>query len=73
MLCNKTFFFIAVKGFKALGNQLTADKLKQVNLLEPLPYEIPAEIILEEIEVRGETNVDGSDIQLDGDGQVVLF
>jgi topoisomerase-4 subunit A len=25
--------FIAVKGFKAQGNQLTADKLKQVNLL----------------------------------------
>jgi topoisomerase-4 subunit A len=27
--------FIAVKGFKAMGNQLTTDKLKQVNLLEP--------------------------------------
>jgi topoisomerase-4 subunit A len=24
--------FIAVKGFKAMGNQLTTDKLKQVNL-----------------------------------------
>ncbi|MBW4360105.1 DNA gyrase/topoisomerase IV subunit A [Flavobacterium taihuense] len=65
--------FIAVKGFKALGNQLTTDKLKQVNLLEPLPYEIPEEIIPEEIEVQGETNGDDADIQLDDDGQVVLF
>jgi topoisomerase-4 subunit A len=31
--------FIAVKGIKAIGNQLTTDKLKQVNLLESLPYE----------------------------------
>ncbi|WP_264564969.1 DNA gyrase/topoisomerase IV subunit A [Flavobacterium sp. N3904] len=65
--------FIAVKGFKALGNQLTTDKLKQVNLLEPLPYEAPEEIIPEEIEVQGETNADDTDIQLDDDGQVVLF
>ncbi|WP_268846022.1 DNA gyrase/topoisomerase IV subunit A [Flavobacterium aestivum] len=65
--------FIAVKGFKALGNQLTTDKLKQVNLLEPLPYEIPEEIIPEELEVQGETNEDGADIHLDDDGQVVLF
>jgi len=30
--------FISVKGIKALGNQLTEDKIKQVNRLEPLPY-----------------------------------
>ena len=67
--------FIAVKGFKALGNQLTTDKLKQVNLLEPLPYEEPEEIIPEELEVEGETNVEISDenIQLDEDGQITLF
>lgn len=65
--------FIAVKGFKALGNQLTTDKLKQVNLLEPLPYEAPEEIVPEEIEIQGETNADDADIQLDDDGQVVLF
>jgi topoisomerase-4 subunit A len=41
--------FIAVKGFKAQGNQLTADKLKQVNLLESLPYEEPVEEIPEPI------------------------
>ncbi|WP_291099681.1 MULTISPECIES: DNA gyrase/topoisomerase IV subunit A [unclassified Flavobacterium] len=67
--------FIAVKGLKALGNQLTTDKLKQVNLLEPLPYEEPEEVIPEEMEVEGETEVEipDEDIQLDEDGQVTLF
>ncbi|WP_298224935.1 DNA gyrase/topoisomerase IV subunit A [Flavobacterium sp.] len=66
--------FITVKGFKALGNQLTTDKLKQVNLLEPLPYEAPEEV-LETIEVIGETQPDiaDEDIQLDDDGQITLF
>ena len=64
--------FIAVKGFKALGNQLTTDKLKQVNLLEPLPYEIPVEVIPEDLEVLGDTNVDDSEIQLEDDGQITL-
>ncbi|MBM0655237.1 DNA gyrase/topoisomerase IV subunit A [Capnocytophaga genosp. AHN8471] len=31
--------FISVKGIKALGNQLTTDKVKTVNTLESLPYE----------------------------------
>jgi len=43
--------FIAIKGIKAQGNQLTVDKIKQVNLLVPLPYEEPEEITSEEIEV----------------------
>ncbi len=64
--------FIALKGFKALGNQLTTDKLKQVNLLDPLPYEIPAEIIPEELEVKGETDLDDANIQLDDDGQITM-
>ncbi|GLB49676.1 DNA gyrase/topoisomerase IV subunit A [Neptunitalea lumnitzerae] len=33
--------FIAVKGIKALGNQLTADKIKNIHMLDPLPYEVP--------------------------------
>jgi topoisomerase-4 subunit A len=65
--------FIAVKGFKALGNQLTTDKLKQVNLLEPLPYDEPAEIVPEELEVEGDTAVSDEDIQSDEDGQITLF
>ncbi|WP_010134001.1 DNA gyrase/topoisomerase IV subunit A [Ochrovirga pacifica] len=35
--------FIAVKGIKALGNLLTEERIKQVNRLEPLPYELPEE------------------------------
>ncbi|WP_299781073.1 DNA gyrase/topoisomerase IV subunit A [uncultured Formosa sp.] len=35
--------FISVKGIKALGNQLTTDKVKQINLLESLPYEVEEE------------------------------
>ena len=66
--------FIALKGLKALGNQLTTDKLKQINLLESLPFEIPEEIIPEDIEVKGETQVDGNgDVQLGEDGQATLF
>ncbi|MDX6188243.1 DNA gyrase/topoisomerase IV subunit A [Flavobacterium sp. Fl-318] len=62
--------FIAVKGFKALGNQLTTDKLKQVNLLEPLPYEEPVE---EVVERKVSYNDDGSvETELDDDGQIGL-
>lgn len=49
--------FIAIKGIKALGNQLTADKIKQVNLLEPLPYEAP---VVNEVEVNEEEIFDNS-------------
>lgn len=63
--------FITVKGFKALGNQLTTDKLKQINLLEPLPYKVVAE----ELEVEGETEVriDNENNSLDEEGQIALF
>jgi len=65
--------FIAVKGLKALGNQLTTDKLKQINLLEPLPYEEPEEVIPEESEVAIDNEISEEDIQSDGDGQITLF
>ncbi|WP_250435914.1 DNA gyrase/topoisomerase IV subunit A [Hanstruepera flava] len=49
--------FIAIKGIGALGNQLTKEKINQVSLLEPLPYEAPEEIHAEDIEVVDETEV----------------
>lgn len=49
--------FIAIKGVKALGNQLTTDKVKQINPLEPLPYEAEEEVATEDIEVGDEDNV----------------
>ncbi|MXO05605.1 DNA gyrase/topoisomerase IV subunit A [Flavobacterium sp. HBTb2-11-1] len=61
--------FIAVKGFKALGNQLTTDKLRQVNLLEPLPYEEPAEEVPERPEIPEDDPVE---TELDDDGQIGL-
>ncbi|MBF6607525.1 MAG: DNA gyrase/topoisomerase IV subunit A [Flavobacterium sp.] len=65
--------FISVKGFKALGNQLTSEKLKQVNLLDPLPYEIPEEVIPEEMEVAGSTEIDPDEpLQIDDEGQITL-
>ncbi len=55
--------FIAVKGIKALGNTLTPSKVNTVNLLDPIPYESPEEIHVEEIEVvdEKETNNDTSE------------
>ncbi|MEP6260542.1 MAG: DNA gyrase/topoisomerase IV subunit A [Gillisia sp.] len=52
--------FISVKGIKALGNQLTTEKLKHVNLLDPVPYQ-PIEIPKESIEVLDEETVIGDD------------
>lgn len=65
--------FITVKGFKALGNQLTTDKLKQINLLESLPYEAPEEAEPEETMATSD-EIDAPDIptELDDDGQITL-
>jgi topoisomerase-4 subunit A len=52
---------------------LTADKLKQVNLLEPLPFEEPEEVQPEQMEETDETTI-SEDIQTetDDDGQITL-
>ncbi|MAD98458.1 MAG: DNA topoisomerase IV [Flavobacteriaceae bacterium] len=50
--------FIAIKGIKALGNQLTTEKIKTVDLLDPLPYEPPVEESVEEVEVVDEEVVE---------------
>jgi len=42
--------FIAIKGIKAVGNQLSKEKIKQINLLDPLPYEEPEVNSVEVIE-----------------------
>ena len=56
---------IAVKGIKAQGNQLTTDKIKQVNLLDSLPYEEPEELTSEEIEVVEEEVVSDETLPLE--------
>lgn len=86
--------FISIKGLNALGNQLTKDKINQVSLLDPLPYEAPKEVHADEIEVVDEETVlndsnlpnntkaepktksstkDDDDLDIDDQGQVVLF
>ncbi|RXG24109.1 DNA gyrase/topoisomerase IV subunit A [Leeuwenhoekiella marinoflava] len=52
--------FIAVKGINALGNQFYTEKLKQLNLLDPLPYEVE---IPEEIEPAEESLSDSESSQ----------
>jgi topoisomerase-4 subunit A len=53
--------FIAVKGIKSLGNKLTSEKIRQVNLLEPLLY-IPLEI--KEVEVVEEEIIENSALDI---------
>lgn len=70
--------FISVKGIKATGNQLTAEKVKNINALEPLPYAEPEETKPEEMEVVDEESVsskegDETDENNDGSEQTSLF
>ena len=78
--------FIAIKGIKALGNQLTADKLKSINTLTSLAFEEPEPIAPEEIEVVEEESVDENEkpvtvtlnpdegeTKTEDDGQIPLF
>ncbi|SDE82831.1 DNA gyrase/topoisomerase IV subunit A [Cellulophaga baltica] len=59
--------FIAVKGIKALGNQVTAEKIKNVDALEPLEYSSP-----EAPEEKESKLIDGNseEGQTDSDAQV---
>ena len=59
--------FISIKGFKALGNQLTINKVKNIELKEALPYEEEEEEVLEEIEVNDQEELRG-----EGDAQTKL-
>ncbi|MCK5815684.1 MAG: DNA gyrase/topoisomerase IV subunit A [Flavobacteriaceae bacterium] len=53
--------FISIKGIKSLGNQLTTDKIKQVNLLEPLEYITP---VIEEVEVIEEEVIEALGLEI---------
>ena len=71
--------FIDVKGLKARGNQLTKDKVKGIDVLEPLPYDeeiIPEQIITDDsgealtvdLQVNGQNKIDESE----DSGQITL-
>lgn len=53
--------FISIKGFKAIGNQLTTTKIKEVILSDSLPYEEPKEEPLENLEVIDANQINDSD------------
>jgi topoisomerase-4 subunit A len=81
--------FIAIKGINALGNQLTKEKINQINLLDPLPFEAPEEVHAEDLnvvdakEVKEDTAVKSEEAspnedsqegdKLDETGQASLF
>ena len=72
--------FIAIKGINALGNQLTKDKVNQISLLDPLPYEAPEDVPADTIDVIDEEDVSSKpseDLEegsnLDDSGQPTLF
>ncbi len=69
--------FIAVKGIKALGNQLTPEKVKNINVLDSLPYEEPEEQKAEDIEVVDEEQIESDDNDIgtknDSSDQTTLF
>ena len=77
--------FIAIKGIKSLGNQLTTDKIKDINLLDSLPYKEPEvneiDLVEEEIiEHKSMENLDQNikddpiiDPSIEEDGQTTLF
>ena len=54
--------FITIKGFKALGNQITAKKIKSITLKDVLPFEEETKV-LEEIEVTDQEEVNGEQPQ----------
>ena len=49
--------FISIKGITALGNQLTKDKIIEINTKEPLFYESPDQTPIEDMEVVEEETV----------------
>ena len=53
--------FIGVKGYKAMGNQLTDKKIKNITLKESLPYAIPEQPKLDQVEVNDPEQVNEGD------------
>jgi topoisomerase IV subunit A len=54
---------IGVKGIKALGNQLSSFKIKNINLIDPVPYSPPEKTPIMEIEVNEEVNIQNENVE----------
>ena len=64
------FEFISVKGIKALGNQLISKEVKEINLLDPIPYE-PEIKELNQIEVIDEQIDNDDNISNEGESSQI--
>ena len=64
------FEFISVKGIKALGNQLVTKEVKEINLLDPIPYE-PEIKELNQIEVIDEQIDNDDNISNEGESSQI--
>ena len=53
---------ISVKGIKAQGNQLSSHKIKNINLLDPIPYTPPEKTPVMELEVNDEVDVQNENV-----------
>ena len=67
---------ISVKGIKAIGNQLSSYKIKNIDQLEPLEYTPPEKLGLNELEVKSE-EISKNDFEIESnnkasDGQTEL-
>ncbi|MFJ1327710.1 DNA gyrase/topoisomerase IV subunit A [Capnocytophaga canimorsus] len=62
--------FIAIKGIKALGNQLSTDKVREIKALSPLPYEEDVQQEPSEEEIGDEQFIPSS--QTENDQQTSL-
>ncbi len=48
---------ISIKGIKAQGNQLSSQKIKNINLLDPIPFYPPEKTPLMDLEVKEEIDI----------------
>ena len=48
---------IGVKGIKAIGNQLSSHIIKNINILDPIPFEPIQEILSANLNTRSDLNV----------------
>ena len=63
--------FIAVKGYKAMGNQLSKNRIKNISITATAPFEVPAPSKVDDIEVnegeelKASSNDEDTQIKLD--------
>jgi topoisomerase-4 subunit A len=72
--------FISIKGITAQGNQLTKEKVNQISLMDPLPFDPPKEIPANDMDVIDATDAEDESVvtknkedNRSGNSQATLF